>query len=70
MPVVRYRSVSEMPSALSGDHEMTSAEGLRLACELSETAIRLAGSEPTPSGVRPHPRLTPTDSARTAESGP
>lgn len=67
MPVMRYRSVADMPSALrsdNDDNDMTPAEGLRLACELSETAIRLAGPQSTPSGVRPHPALTSPETDR------
>ncbi|CAN5857768.1 hypothetical protein BH23ACT10_BH23ACT10_36080 [soil metagenome] len=66
MPVVRYRDVANMPSALIGDDDMTPAEGLRLACELSETAIRLAGPAARSCGVRPHPRLTSPNCDRAA----
>ncbi|MBW3604878.1 MAG: hypothetical protein KY460_08205 [Actinobacteria bacterium] len=61
MPVVRYRGVEDMPSALQGDDGMTPAEGLRLACELSDTALRLAGHQPAQRGVRRHTRLTTID---------
>ena len=68
MPVVRYRSVADMPSALIGDDDMTPAEGLRLACELSETALRLAGTPDTPSGVQRHPALADADPDRPTSS--
>lgn len=68
MPVIRYRSVADMPSALIGDDDMTPAEGLRLACELSQTAQRLAGTRNTPNGVRRHPALTGTGPGQHASS--
>ena len=57
MTVKRYRDVADMPPAILGDEDMTAAEGLRLACELSVTAQRLAGSTAPGSGVRLHPSL-------------
>jgi hypothetical protein len=51
MPVARYRGVEDMPSAFQGGAAMTPAEGLRLACELSDTALRLSRSGPPPTRV-------------------
>lgn len=52
MPVARYRRVEDMPSALQGDAGMTPAVGFRLACELSDTALRLSRSRSPSIRVR------------------
>lgn len=68
MPVIRYRDVSGMPSALIGEADIAPADGLRLACELSSTASRLAGPSDRPRGVRPHPMLAHTTVSRPSTS--
>ena len=61
MPIKRYRDVADMTPAMLGDEHMTATEGLRLACELSVTAQRLAGPAVRKRGVHPHPSLSATD---------
>lgn len=52
MPVKRYRDVADVPPAIIGADDMTPTEGLRLACQLSVTALRLAGHTAGGSGVQ------------------
>lgn len=54
MPLRRYRHINDVPSSLVV--EGGPAVGLRLACELSTLALRLAGDRP-PSGVYRHRSL-------------
>lgn len=63
MPVIRYRDVSQLPPAILGEAEMTPTEGLRMACDLSSAALRLAGSTAPTERVR---KLQATE----ASSGP
>ena len=51
MPVRKYRSVEEMPSALLRPPK--DPANIRLMCELSATAVRLSGRR-FPSGVFRH----------------
>ena len=67
MPVKRYRDVADVPPAILGDDDMTATDGLRLACQLSVTALRLAGRSDCPRGVHPH--LLGTEAGRNEAAG-
>lgn len=67
MPVKRYRDVADVPPAILGDENMTATDGLRLACQLSVTALRLAGRTDRLRGVHRHRSLSSV--TRTGSSG-
>lgn len=64
MPVRKYRSIEDVPSALILD-DGDASEAFRLACELSELTARLSGWNP-PSGVHKFRSLEDAQAQRLA----